>query len=251
MAQRCFADTDTEIDLDGDVEEDELNPVKCRHNAIMYFKKAVSFFMPKKDMKWDDETGRGNPTMSEVVTKFCKFVQKKEVKKMGKESRVKRDFTLDEFRLIVKLLRSSDKSLVRNNVCSYLIFQYNLIGRIDDTAHTLVECLRPSTTYSFALECRLPWSKNVQEERDAPFQILVGSGDSHFCALLALSIHLETWIPSVSSSTKYLFTINGSADNSKKCVSKILMKYVRGSEEFKRLAVDMNVGSHSVRKCSL
>jgi hypothetical protein len=36
------------------------------------------------------------------------------------------------------------------------------------------------------------WSKNVMEERDCPDQILLGSNDTDFCVLLALSCYLES-----------------------------------------------------------
>jgi hypothetical protein len=42
-----------------------------------------------------------------------------------------------------------------------------------------------------ALTTRLNWSKNVNDERDAPWQVVLGSMDPVFCVILSLGLWLE------------------------------------------------------------
>ena len=74
-------------------------------------------------------------------------------------------------------------------------FPYNLIARINDTAQ--FQCKNLNTTcddWDFMLCCRLNWSKNVNEEWDAPNQILIGVMDQFSCVLFALAIWLEIYL---------------------------------------------------------
>ena len=48
-------------------------------------------------------------------------------------------------------------------------------ARVVDTANFKEEDLKPNPQFDFTLLCRMCWSKNVLEERDAPDQILLGS----------------------------------------------------------------------------
>jgi hypothetical protein len=51
---------------------------------------------------------------------------------------------------------------------SLLMFQYNLIVRIDDTTQFQMENLTSNQDFDFTLRSKLNWSKNVhEEERDA------------------------------------------------------------------------------------
>jgi hypothetical protein len=44
----------------------------------------------------------------------------------------------------------------------------------------------PHTTPDFCLKARLNWAKNVNEEREAPFQTLIGSMNQQYCKFIAL-----------------------------------------------------------------
>ena len=83
--------------------------------------------------------------------------------------------------------------------CNYHVptmmkFQYNLIAHINETANFETNDLKPIEEFPFALLCQMCWSKNVLEEDDAPDQILLGTMDTNFCILLALSIYLKAWM---------------------------------------------------------
>jgi hypothetical protein len=66
-----------------------------------------------------------------------------------------------------------------------------LIARIDDTTQVLVESIRVNASFCNALKTRLNWSKNVSEERDAPWQIVLGSMDTTFCVYTSLAVWME------------------------------------------------------------
>jgi hypothetical protein len=78
----------------------------------------------------------------------------------------------------------------------FLVFQYNLIARMDDTTKFRIENLTQCHDFDFILKGRLNWSKNVQEERDALSQILLGAIDPQYCILRGLAINLEPFIES-------------------------------------------------------
>ena len=44
-------------------------PKLCRSSTLLYQKKAISYFMPRQNMQWDDVAHRGNPTKSTAVNK--------------------------------------------------------------------------------------------------------------------------------------------------------------------------------------
>ena len=52
-------------------------PIYCRSDTLYYHKKALSQFMPRRSMKWDDVSKIGNPTMSEAVNKVIDLVCEK------------------------------------------------------------------------------------------------------------------------------------------------------------------------------
>jgi hypothetical protein len=61
------------------------NPIKARANSLMQYKKAISYFMPNKLIKWNVLANPpfGNPTQSAAVNSLIKQV----VKKRSKEPR--------------------------------------------------------------------------------------------------------------------------------------------------------------------
>ena len=74
---------------------------------------------------------------------------------------------------------------------SYLKYQFHMIARNDDVAHIDWDSIMSNPQYDFALKTKLRWSKNVNEERDAPEQIMLGAADWKRCVILGLAIHLE------------------------------------------------------------
>ena len=55
------------------------SPIEGRSNSILYWKKAISFFMPNHQTGWDVLTNSGNLTKSVKINDLIKTVKKKEV----------------------------------------------------------------------------------------------------------------------------------------------------------------------------
>jgi hypothetical protein len=99
-----------------------------------------------------------------------------------------------EFEQTVQLLEESNEIKKKYMVATAAKFQYTMVARIDDTANFKEEDSKPNPQFESTLLCRMCWSKNVLEERDAPDRILLGSTDVLYCILLALGIYLKVWI---------------------------------------------------------
>ena len=165
---------------------------KCRANSVAFWKKALSAFMPNKLMVWNEISEVGNPTKSVLVNQIVDRVKKAEARKLGVPSQARRSATSDEHQKTIALVRNQGKDLIwKYGVPAQLNYQFHMIARLDDTMNTLEENIQCHPQFNFALMTKLSWSKNVREERDAPWQIMLGSYDSDFCVLIALAIWLE------------------------------------------------------------
>ena len=58
-------------------------PIYCRSSTLEYKKKAISSFLPRQNMPWDDITQKGNPTRSRVVHHMIQKVKVHEVRGTG------------------------------------------------------------------------------------------------------------------------------------------------------------------------
>jgi hypothetical protein len=112
-----------------------------------------------------------------------------------------------------------------------------------------------SADFDFVLRCRLSWSKNVNEERDAPNQILIdGAMDSNYCALLALAITQEVAMDAAGERelSPYVFgysdgiTVPGGANKTKDKISTFFREKIFAHEGF--LDGGGLCGSHSMQK---
>jgi hypothetical protein len=148
------------------------HPTECRSTSIEFWKKAISSFMPNRLMSWNVLNNVGNPTKSIVVNDLIKAIKKREVRKQGKASAARRPLEHDEFQNILLHLRGHADPIKRYALPGFFVFQYNLIARMDDTCKFKIENLTQCHDFDFALKGRLCWSKNVNEERDAPNQII-------------------------------------------------------------------------------
>jgi hypothetical protein len=59
--------------------------------------------------------------------------------------------------------------------------------------------IREHDNFEDALKTKLNWSKNVQNERDVPWQIVLGSMNPVFCVLISLGLWLESNLRSTPS----------------------------------------------------
>jgi hypothetical protein len=172
------------------------NPTFGRSTSLAYYKKAISYFMPNKLEPWNVLANCGNPTRSVCINDLIKAVKKKEVRKQGKATMSRRALEASEFVQTIQMLRSFQDVLHRFHLPALCITQFALIGRIDDCVELQKANLKVNLRFPFTLLCQMCWSKNVSDERQAPDQILMGAMSPTYCVLLALAMHLETWLQS-------------------------------------------------------
>ena len=97
---------------------------------------------------------------------------------------------------------------------------------------------------------KLGWSKNVHEERDAPFQILLGAMNPSYCVLLSFAIFLEYWFAThlgLTPNCPFVFGLGGEdmqrgPERTKKTIYTILKK-ILSHPDFTSVLGDL--GSHS------
>jgi hypothetical protein len=162
--------------------------------------------MPNRLIPWSTSRSEGNPTRSNEINDLLKRVKRKEVRKQGVSPKCRRAITEREYRLLLTALQaprregdddsniavSTNPIVLRYGLPALLNFQFHLIARIDDTTQVLLSNLRPHEYFGTnVLKTRLNWSKNVSKERDAPWQIVMGSMDSAFCVLNSTALWLE------------------------------------------------------------
>jgi hypothetical protein len=246
MTFRCFGTPDPPSDA---------NPTLARLNTLKFWKKALSSFMPNRLMEWSRTREEGNPTRSIEINDLIKRVKKKEVRKQGAVSKTRRPMKEAEFRLLIQVLKDNDKSyLWKFGIPALVNFQFHMIARIDDTTQFVLENLRMHDNFPNVLKARLTWSKNVQDERDAPWQIVLGSLDSVFCVYLSLSLWLELNLKTNPNSfeSPYVFSFSNDVDipsggvKTKDVVQNVFGQKVFNREEF--LDDEGPLGSHSIRK---
>ena len=96
---------------------------------------------------------------------------------------------------------------------------------------------------------KLPWSKNVTTKKQAPWQILIGAANSHYCVLLGLAVGLEFMIIyDRYDDSDFLFAYRGSNDEDaiRKKASEILKSILTDDES--QVLLDELKGTHSMRK---
>ncbi|CAB9505505.1 unknown protein [Seminavis robusta] len=151
---------------DVDFKDLEQNPT-CRSSIL-----TISFYMPIKGAH-GMEPRQSNQVRS--VNEVVKEVKKAETQHRGKKSCATRDLT--------------KQSIIRT--ACMLKQQVHLITRTDDISKLKYSDYKPHPDFPFALSCKVHWSKNISEERQCPDQIILGSMDTDFCAMLGLANYME------------------------------------------------------------
>ena len=245
LCMKAYQDPDPDID-------NGARPRHGRSDSLYYMKKALSKFMPHRTANWVH--GQGNPTKSDIVNDMIKQVKKFEVRGEGAPSNAKRPLKQSEFRMTIELFRRDGGDW--NHKWRYpmmALWQYHLIGRIDDVCNFKVNDPRGHGEFDFCLKTKVRWSKNVMEERQCPPQILLGAMDPQFCLLLNFGVYLEDML-SRNPDQLYLFTDSTTDKAPKNLIQtyrKRLEKVVWKHREFIALETEDDeegVGTHSYRK---
>ena len=222
---------------------DTDKPTKGRSNSIEYAKKAISYFMPNKMMKWDLQNNSGNPTKSVIVNELIKRIKKAEVRREGKASAARRPMELTEFAEVIKRCRTMPSDNIgRHTGAAYFLFQFHMMARLDDVENFKCEDIMVNLEHPFTLKSKMRWSKNVLEERKSPDQIIIGSMDPNFCVLLGLALHLEHASLTINqNSSPLLFSVP------KRSIQDLLGE-ITSQEDFLIFNRNSPIGTHSIRK---
>ena len=244
LAMKAYNDPDYDVTR-GD------RPTHQRCESLAMAKKALSFFMVYKSVPWCN--GQGNPTRSGVVNDVLKEVRKFEVRGEGADSNAKRPLRQIEFRKTMELFKRRPDFNHHYKYPMMGLWQYHLIGRVDDVSNFKTADPRGHSEFDFALKTRVRWSKNVLEERQCPPQIMLGALDPDFCCLLNFAIYLEEFLR-YHPNAKYLFTENETENAPKNLISQYrgrLERVVWNDPEFIALEEeddDDGIGTHSYQK---
>ena len=226
-----------------------------RAGTIGFWKKSLSYFMPNRLMQWNEISNVGNLTKSAEVNDLIKRVTKKEARKEGAASHRRRPMKIEEYNSILEILKESRQSTEKYGIPALMNYQFHLIARIDDTTQVSLENIQKHDRFDFCLKTKLNWSKNVTDERDAPWQAIIGSLDINFCVLISTSLWLEIFFETYPNAehSPYLFGFSTDNDIPKGGLkSKLMVQKV-----YRRLFQEMQdmfsfekgpLGSHSIRK---
>ena len=228
--------------------------VQRRSSSIEYYKKAISGFFPNRLMAWNELASVGNPTRSREINDLIKLLKKLEVRGKGAPTHACRAITDSEFRKIHEIMKSDESSRIKYGFSAALNFQFHFIARIDDTTQQFSANIQPHNQFDFLLKAKLNWSKNVTEEREAPFQSMIPSMDHEYCVHLSLGLWLEIYGNENPTAELSPYTFHFSNDvsipeggkKSKQSYQKFLHENVFQNEYFQ--GTTGNLGSHSTRK---
>lgn len=229
---------------------DDSDPPQIRSSTLEFAKKSISFFMPNRLLQWAN--GVGNPTKSSAVNILLRDVKVLEVRGLGVADRSMRAINEREFRMTIELFRAQNDWTISWKYSTMALWQYHLIGRIDDVVHFKTEDLKGHARFSFAMQTKVRWSKNVLEERSCPDQIFLGSMDPIYCILANMGLYLESFLCTYPQS-RYLFISHDANSGPKNLIQTYrsrLDTVVLKTPEFKALspAASRGVGTHSYRK---
>ena len=253
----------TKDDIDGTTHEQVLawlnfraygtpNPVNdsnlkviLRVNTIKQYKKALSYFLQDDRAKSTD------------LNKSIRLAKLLQVRKNGKKPQARDPLDHPMFQHLIEVLKKEEKSgsyVVTHGIPAMLCFQFAMIGRIDDVTQFQLTSLRDHEDFpTDALQAQFSWSKNVLEERHAPWQMLLGSTMTTYCVLVNMGIWIECHHATQpgASASPYVFSFSGDHSvpdggrKAKDVVSNKLKKIFKEDDYYKGKGT---FGSHSIRK---
>jgi len=167
--------------------------------------------MPNRMTPWNVLSGEGNPTRCSEINGLIRYIARQEVRGQAAPPQTRPAATSVEFRRTHEILRGEGTNdMERYGIPAIMNYQYHMIARIDDTAQAFVENIKAHDRFpTFVLKGKLNWSKNVLEERDAPWQIVLASNDPLHCVHLSMGVWLvEKYLESSPQAllTPYIFT---------------------------------------------
>jgi len=155
-------------------------------------KKAISYYMPRKAMDWDEVHYIGNPTKSAAVNSMIKATGLHDLQGSGKKSAARRAFEWEEFIMVLLATRQLFTAKVMSTLLAVMSLQWQVIGHIDDMMNLATGTVLKHEPYPFVLNIKMCWSKNIQSEQQSATQILFAAMDPVVCPILHLGIFIET-----------------------------------------------------------
>ena len=253
------------ITFDSEDPGDDACPT-VRSSSLEFYKKALSFYMPNRLMVWNEISNCGNPTRCTLINDLIKRVKKMEVRKQGVPSRARRPMTHEEYKATLTELKEhqrNDANGSMNPIWNFgcvasLNFQLHMIARIDDSMNFRMSNFKRSSSFPSYIQGRLNWSKNVHEERDAPWQIMLPSMNILYCVYCSLSLWLEIFLLKYPHAllTPFIFgfsedvTVAKGAKQSKSIIQGVFggTIFKAGNTAIREGGTSGALGTHSIRK---
>jgi hypothetical protein len=234
---------------DPDANEGTEPPRFYRLHSVLAWKRAISHFMPNNNVPWNDVAQVGNPTRSPAMSRLTRAMRRFQTQRRGVASKVRRPLTPKEYESIIECLWKLENKELGLCGAAFFTFQFSMIGRVDDAAKFREADLKAYPPFpDYGITARLPWSKNVTDERDAPQQVLCGAMDTRFDPLSNMALWLEYHYELNPGQNAFIFGYEGLDDpiRIKETIRRVLNEVLRGNE-FSVATVGL-LGTHSTRK---
>ena len=205
--------------------------------------------MINSHIPWNEEARTGNPTRSRLMARLIKCMKCFQTQRRGVATKVRRAMTQEEYEQMQEIIWKLDDSEICLCASAYFAFQLHMIGRLDDTAKFRKPDLQPYPKYpAYGTMGRLPWSKNVNEERDAPQQLMFGAMDVHYDVLSPLGLWLEYRFEHHPEENEFIFCVDGLEDPERiKDKIRRVLDHILGDVAFILRDIGL-IGTHSIRK---
>ena len=152
-----------------DADEKTTAPVRYRVYTLLLWKKAISYFMPNQQMQWNEVSLTGNPTRSALMARLVRSMRRYQTQRRGAPSQARRPLTAREYEQLIEMYWLNEDKEIALCASAAAVLQFSIIGRSDDVAKFRAADIAPYSAFpEFGITGRLPWSKNVSKERDAP-----------------------------------------------------------------------------------
>ncbi|KAL7567236.1 hypothetical protein ACA910_021220 [Epithemia clementina (nom. ined.)] len=239
----------------------DANPVHCQSTSLASWKKALSHFMPNCLMAWNEISNVGNPTRSALVNDLIKRVKKKEVRRLGVQSKARRSLTDPEFHHVIDIVQAqgaqgNNRLIKQYGIPALMTLLFSMIACIDDGLQFKMQHFKGHNMFpNQALQVKLNWSKNVNEELDAPWQSLLGAMNPAYCVFCNLALWLEVNLMSTpgANNSPYVFAFSGdieipSGGNKSKNLVQLIMQRIFSTDPAFVGNSEGPLGSHSIRE---
>ncbi len=203
-------------------------------------------------MVWNETAQISNPTRSQHMARLIRHMKRFQTQHRGVASQARRPLTNAEYERVMETYwRIPNRELGLVGAAAST-FQLSMIGRQDDIAKFREADLQPYSLYpNYGVVGRLPWSKNVTEERDAPPQVIFGAMDTRYDFLSNGGLWLEYHYCVNPGQNEFIFGYEGLDDpiRIKARLSRLLADTLRDAD----FSLDRPglVGTHSIRKMAV